>query len=397
MSTNIHANCDKGCTHAPQITKLYPTSFRPKPVTHKNKPLFLDTLAHENQKTYNALLIRGRGKWNSYNIAFQMIRYAEENKSLIDLDSYWDSYHCNGTLFQDENGKMTTNYCKKRWCVICNRIRTGIMWNKYAPILTDLPLKFVTLTTHFTNYCTTQADLDFARKLYLKAIKNIMRKLQKKVGKVIAIRKTEVTYEPRESLNGEKSFHLHYHFLIDDTHNSAELLRTLWCEYFSEKKFKEFVANKKKNNKYYAREKYDIINNKINPYATYYAQDIRVADNKDFAETFKYLCKTHTDIFNEDTQEHETQLAYEPRIMDIIFFVFKNKKVVQTYNLPEVEIEDFDVEQATIFVDEKHELRVWKWKQELRTWCDIENGQKLTSGTFLSKNNLKYNLLNNSS
>lgn len=91
------------------------------------------------------------------------------------------------------------------------------------------------------------------------------------------------------------------------------------------KKSLKICCRKKKNNKYYAREKHDILNNKIKPYATYYAQDVRVADNNSFAETLKYLCKTHTEVFNEVSQEPETKLAYEPRIMDIIFLYLKTK------------------------------------------------------------------------
>lgn len=397
MSTNIHENCNKGCTHAiPFIPlhKLPPVKDRNSVAIPDTNVLLLDTLAHRYQKSQDALSTRARHTYFSYALNRELVRYAEENNSLIGEDNYWDAYHCNNVLFQDLNGHITTKYCKTRWCVTCSRIRSAIMWNAYEPPMRNLPCKFVTLTTSFTNYCTSKDDLDFARKLYGQAIQFCMRKLQKKIGKVVALRKLEVTYEQRKL---GMSFHLHYHFLIDDTNNAPVLLRELWCEYFSEKKWNEFVAEKKKNNKYYAREKYDIINKKIRPYATYYAQHIRVADERSFAETLKYLCKTHTEELNEVTQEWETKLAYEPRIMDIIFFVFKNKKVVQPYNLPEVEIEDFDVTQSTIIVAEKGVLRTWKWVQDFRTWCDTENGEWLTDGKFLSKNKKKYNLLNNSS
>jgi len=40
---------------------------------------------------------------------------------------------------------------------------------------------------------------------------------------------------------------------------------------------------------------------------------------------------------------------------------------------------------------------VWNWSHYDRTWIDLENGDFLTDGKFLSKNNFKYNLLNNSS
>lgn len=250
MSTNILEKCNNSCTHVLKNTN--------KPVLQSQQPLFLDTLAQLDQKSANALSIRARTKWNSYNVMFDLVNYAEvkANKSLIKKDTYFKAYYCNATLFQGLDGKITTEYCKQRWCVTCNRIRTGIMWNKYEPPMRNLSMKFVTLTTSFTNYCDTQSDLEFARKMYLTAIQSIWRKLQKKCGKIVALRKTEVTYETRKTLDGKHTFHPHFHFLIEDKNNSAHVLRDLWCEYFSEEKFKKYVAEKKKNNKYYAREKH---------------------------------------------------------------------------------------------------------------------------------------------
>lgn len=155
-------------------------------VLQSKQPLFLDTLAQLDQKSANSLSIRARTKWNSYNVMFELVNYAEvkANKSLIKKDTYFKAYYCNATLFQGLDGKITTEYCKQRWCVTCNRIRAGIMWNKYEPPMRNLSMKFVTLTTSFTNYCDTQSDLEFARKMYLTAIQSIWRKLRKNVVKL---------------------------------------------------------------------------------------------------------------------------------------------------------------------------------------------------------------------
>ena len=65
--------------------------------------------------------------------------------------------------------------------------------------------------------------------------------------------------------------------------------------------------------------------------------------------------------------------------MDNIFEVLKGKRVMQTYNLIDVEIEDFEVETATIFADEiRSHFTLWNWEQELRTWLDYDTGELRT-------------------
>lgn len=38
-------------------------------------------------------------------------------------------------LVKQEDGALTSTYCKSRWCIVCNRIRTGTIINRYLPIL----------------------------------------------------------------------------------------------------------------------------------------------------------------------------------------------------------------------------------------------------------------------
>lgn len=60
--------------------------------------------------------------------------------------NYVKSTACNGTLTQ-EDGKIKAFYCKERWCSVCNRIRTGILFNKYEPVIAEWDDKyFVTLS-----------------------------------------------------------------------------------------------------------------------------------------------------------------------------------------------------------------------------------------------------------
>ena len=55
--------------------------------------------------------------------------------------------YCAETIMTDEIGKVTTTYCKNRWCQTCNRIRTARLINGYLPQIKELfqPV-FVTVT-----------------------------------------------------------------------------------------------------------------------------------------------------------------------------------------------------------------------------------------------------------
>jgi hypothetical protein len=53
-------------------------------------------------------------------------------------------------VVEQEDGTLTSTYCRSRWCLVCNRIRTGTLINRYLPILRlweqDEGVHFVTLT-----------------------------------------------------------------------------------------------------------------------------------------------------------------------------------------------------------------------------------------------------------
>jgi len=55
------------------------------------------------------------------------------------------------SVVKQEDGELTTNYCRCRWCLVCNRIRMGSILNDYHPVLEmwddEEGVYFVTLTT----------------------------------------------------------------------------------------------------------------------------------------------------------------------------------------------------------------------------------------------------------
>jgi hypothetical protein len=73
--------------------------------------------------------------------------------------------------------------------------------------------------------------------------------------------------------------------------------------------------------------------------------------------------------------------------MDNIFEVLKGKRLIRTYNLNDVEIEDFNTDTATIFAEEIRDNHIlWNWEQEVRTWVDYNTGELRTEWKDFTKN-----------
>lgn len=303
----------------------------------------LDTLAQldhfpkdtQSKKAYATLQKRAVSKYYTNEILYPLIDLKNERE-----DMYWDTYHCVKTLAQDTEGKVTSKYCKNRWCIVCNRIRTATLINKYKPTLDTLETRFVTLTTHRSKLCNTEADLKFTLEDMKHAFTKCWRRLKRKYGSVTAIRKIEVTWNWRN-----KHFHPHFHIILENNSDEAEYLVTQWLKCF--------------------------------PQSSEKAQDISVTTENTVIETFKYFTKMWKRIENENTKEEIRVLPYPPDVMDTIFKVMYGKRTIQSYGGKIAPIEeDFDTSVATIFTEEKRQEMIWwEWEQSVKTWVNLDTGE----------------------
>jgi hypothetical protein len=79
--------------------------------------------------------------------------------------------------------------------------------------------------------------------------------------------------------------------------------------------------------------------------------------------------------------------------MDNIFEVLKGKRLIRTYNLNDVEIEDFNTDTAMIFAEEIRDNHIlWNWEQEVRTWVDYNTGELRTEWKDFTKK--QFNAIN---
>lgn len=333
---------------SPKVFKIDMTKIREKCncVTHTKNEGFLtpslDTLAQldhftENQ-AYKTLKKRSLAKYYTNEILYPLIDLKNERE-----DSYWNTYHCVKTMLQDTEGKVTAKYCKNRWCIVCNRIRTATLINRYHKPLSALDTRFVTLTTNLSSECKTKEDLERVLKDYKDTFTRIWRRLKRKYGTTSAIRKIETTWNYKHN-----HYHPHFHVILENKSSEAEFLVTQWL--------KEYPQAKRK------------------------AQDISVTSDNAILELFKYFTKMWSRITDENTTKEKRVLPYPPQVMDSIFEVMYRQRTIQTYgtHFPTFD-EDFDTDVATIFTSEIREHSIiWEWEQDLQTWVDYNTGELRT-------------------
>lgn len=143
---------------------------------------------------------KARAKFLSWSLNRELLKC---DKSPI-YSQYKISANC-AQLIQTKGTKLITAYCGYRWCLVCNRIRTAKLIDKYAPMLAEMPDPvFITLTLK------SITDADKLRPLvrrFVVTINKIFDRLRKHGIKFQGFRKLEITH-------GAAGFHPHLHLLV---------------------------------------------------------------------------------------------------------------------------------------------------------------------------------------
>lgn len=279
-------------------------------------------MAKVKQKNYfkNRMYV----KYLTNHIALNLINQNPESEL---IKSYWNTTHCISVL-KYQHPKITSTYCKNRWCITCNRIRTGVLINTYEPQLKALfQPYFITLTRPTVKGEDLPKQIELMEKVWRKISQNTKdKKFLREHQNFIGIRKAECTIRPND--------HYHYHFhLIVDNWAVSEWLVAKWL--------------------------------KLNPDADAAAQDIRIADDGSMKELFKYFTKLTT----------KTEKKTDYKRLNTIFTVLKGKRTFQTFGGLRAVPEDLDDEFMAQEVDLGTETKIYKWN--LEDWYDIDTGEAL--------------------
>lgn len=255
-------------------------------------------------------------KFVSKGIALSLMHY-NANSELF--KSYKNTSYCSEILRTDENSKLTSTYCKTKWCLTCGRIRTGRLINVYYYELEKLKTPvFVTLTLPTVvgeDLPNRIAEMEKA----WRAVYDLSRKakFKKQYESFKGIRKAECTIRP----NGH--YHYHFHFILEGYEQGKWLIEQ-WLKRFPE-------ANKA-------------------------AQNIKIVsknNNNAYNEIFKYAFKSEVKASNKANAER----------YDLVFRAFKGKKTIQAFGGVKSISEDFEDK------DLKAEIILEGRPNEILKWC----------------------------
>jgi hypothetical protein len=166
---------------------------------------------------------RARAKSFSSAVAVGLVEAAEKTDGKK-IKSYWGSYHCASVASLHADGKVTSKYCKNRWCLVCNRIRTAKVINQYLPDLKkwlqDDDLYLVTLTDVNVPADVLPGEVQRLKDEFRKIAEAAKKQAQRgKRDKFLAIRKLECTYNHRKN-----DYNPHIHALVKGKDNAQFVL-----------------------------------------------------------------------------------------------------------------------------------------------------------------------------
>jgi hypothetical protein len=254
--------------------------------------------------------------------------------------AYASTARCAAELVQD-GVKVQGKYCRQRWCLVCNRIRTAKLRAAYQPeIATWADPHFVTLT--IPNVEGTQLH-DAIQKM-TKRVALIVKGIRRTDGlEFRALRKVETTYNARRG-----DYHPHLHLIVNNGEAAHALVRR-WMKAF--------------------------------PAADAKAQDVRRCEGpKATSELFKYFTKLIVKgLDGERTAPH-------PAVLDTIFKSVKGLRTFQPMGfVSRVTVDDDDeaieLDAGTVSPippDSRGRIR-WQWIGD--DWIDVGTGELLSGFT----------------
>ena len=300
--------------------------------SEENEPLNLDSNTSQDDK--KTLLKRARRKFFTNGFAIGLARSAEKSKTSVLEKSYWNTYHCSSTLQAFSDGTIAGKYCKTRWCMVCNAIRTAQSILTYVPVIR---------TWEDAHFCTVTRPNVKAENLKdeIKELHRIFHLIKQKIKQqhhrkkidfqFVGVRKFECTYNAISD-----TYHPHFH-IVFQTRDQAITFMGEWM--------------------------------KRNPTANNKAQDIRPADSNSLVELFKYMTKVIS-------KTGKGKRVIYADAMDIIFNAMRGKRVMQNFGfkLPKIE-ENGDSKK----VDKGFATQVLHWQQSCADWVDVDTGELLTN------------------
>lgn len=286
-----------------------------------------------------ALLKRARRKYFSESFTLRLIDASKDNPRSVLTKSYWNTYHCARQLQVCADGKIKGHYCKNRWCLVCNAIRTAKLIRTYQPVLDDWDDAYmVTLTVPNCKGLDLKNTLEYMY-YYFTQCKNTFkcRKLD-----FVGVRKLECTYN---AVTNE--YHPHFHFIV----RGKEISHILIDEWL-----------------------------KRVHYASRKAQDVRKAEDGSAMELFKYFSKVisstgKSSVADTISSSRPKSTVYADA-QDIIFNAVRRKRVFQPFGF-KINVGNADDKQEELTKSDV--IAIAEWDKDFHDWFRDDTGEALTN------------------
>lgn len=253
--------------------------------------------------------------------------------------SYWNSFHC-ASVIEKQGNKVTSTYCKNRWCIVCSRIRTALLIKKYRSTFESWgDCYHVVLTVPNCLSDDLKSTIDDMDKTIKRITEACKKRSQRKTGPaLVAVKKLECTYNASSN-----SYHPHFHLIVKG-HKSAHDLKREWLARY--------------------------------PACVDAAQHVSKADENAMLELFKYFTKIITKV---KTGEKEQRKTINVETLDVIFRAIQGKRTFQSIGFKVNQCEELkDDEKDRDLFAKVDESSFYEWDSAVKDWVDRESGELLS-------------------
>ncbi len=317
------------------LAQLGTTSKSGHDVCGDHAPNDIPTLAPVTRKADTRTLEkRAQSKYFTHSLTVQLLKASGGGKM---SNAYRRTLQCSGEILVSQDGKAVAHYCKNRWCVVCNRIRTAVTLKKYAPILeTWHDAYFVTLTVRNVTGNELSRTISEMIATFQKIASTLKKRAQRGKGaKLVGMRKFECTANA-----GRDDYHPHFHIIVRGEAN-AHALRRAWL-------------------------------NEYSGHANALAQDVRKADTGHANELFKYASKLVVKI------DGRSGRGVYADMQNVIFESIRGIRTLQTFGFKLPAIEDSELQaEGDGQINSGARLGLFMYDHSSANWGEIETGELL--------------------
>jgi len=168
---------------------------------------------------------RAQRKVVSQALVVQLVAIAEKNNDPECAAQFWNTYHCQNKLVS-HGGRTYGEYCKNRFCTLCNSIRKAEIINKYLPVISTWEdPQFVTLTEKAVPAEKLERWFFGVDKAFRRIRERCKKRHQRGKGlKIMGIKSLECNFNPKK-----KTYNPHFHLLVPNK-EIAKLLKAEWLK-----------------------------------------------------------------------------------------------------------------------------------------------------------------------